>query len=83
MPGHHELRAGEGHRVRTVGVVGAHQVEGALQAGSAEVTNILRLPAKLLEAGVVGKTRGRHCDLLSSPAVRYVRPKGGSVAVRA
>jgi hypothetical protein len=81
VPGHDELRASEGHRVRALGMVCAHQVEGALRAGPAQVTKILRLPAQLLEAGIIRKTRGRHCDLLSSPAVRYVRPKGGSMAV--
>src|SRR5712675_2322827 len=63
-------------------MVGAHQVQGTLQAGPAQVTKILCLPAQLLEARVVGKTCGRHCDFLSSPAVRYVRPKGDSVAVQ-
>ena len=83
MPGHHELRARQGHRVRAVGMMGTHQVEGALPAGPAKVAEVLRLPAELLKAGVVGKTCGRHCDLLSSPAVRYAKPKGGSVAVHA
>src|ERR1700722_20962900 len=66
--------------MRATGMVRAHEVECALQAGPAQVTKVLRLLAQLLEAWVIGKTRGRHCDLLSSPAVRYVRPKGGSLA---
>ena len=81
MPRHDELSACQGHRMRTVGMVGAHQIQSALQAGPAEVTQILRLPAQLLEAWVIGKTCGRHCDLLSPPAVRYIRLKGGPLAM--
>src|SRR5215469_6189216 len=81
MPRHDELRARQGYRVRAVGVVGTHQIQSALQASPAQVTQVLRLLAQLLEARIVGKTCGRHCDLLSLPAVRYVRPKGGLLAM--
>jgi hypothetical protein len=45
VPGHDELRARQRHRMRPVGMVCAHQVEGVLHAGLAQVAKILRLPA--------------------------------------
>ena len=56
------------------------EVERTGDAGSGEVAQVLGLLAQLLEVGVVGKGNGRQGDLLSSPAVRFVRPKGGSRA---
>src|SRR5512146_1546587 len=66
-----------------VGMMGGYQVQRPLPAYSAcpaQVAQVFGLLAKLLETGVIGQTHGRHGDLLSSPAVRYVRLKGGTMA---
>src|SRR6185437_4412655 len=58
------------------------QLKSARQGGPGQVAQVLSLLAELFEARVVGKRNGRHSDPLSLPAVRYVRPKGGSKAIR-
>lgn len=49
-------------------------------SGRSLVSQLLGLFAQLFEARVLGKGDGRHNDLLSSPAVRVVRLKGGATA---
>ena len=59
----------------------AEALAAGLAAGRAAAAKIVgRDVAKLDEAGVGGQGNGRHRDLLPSPAVRIVGPKGGPEA---
>jgi len=61
-------------------VVLGDESDGIGVAGAGEVTQLLGSLPELLQVGIVGQRDGRHDGLLSLPAVRDVRPKGGRSA---
>ena len=62
MTGHHQLGAGQSHRIAAAGMVGGDQIQGAWHACPGQVPEVLGLLAELLQAGMVGERDGWQRD---------------------